>query len=299
MSFYFQLIILGLPIGVLWALLATSVVMIYRASRVLNLAVGGTAMFTAYVMYQLNLWGVPVVLALIGALAFAVLFGIATERWLLRPLRDKPMLVSVIMTVGVLALTTELASDRWGVDRQNMPRIMPSGAVHFAGIAVGLDRIFILAITLLVMAAVVYLFRYTTLGISMRAVSDDRRAAQLMGVPAGRVSTTTWALGGLLGGTAGILLSPVIGLTPNGLVFQSIPALAAALFGGLVSIELTFIGAMVLGVLWSLLPGISFGSLHLREVTGVQEAAIFLLVIAFLYVRWEALFGSELREEEI
>jgi branched-subunit amino acid ABC-type transport system permease component len=84
-----------------------------------------------------------------------------------------------------------------------------------------------------------------------------------------------------------------------GLVFQSIPALAAALFGGLVSIELTFVGAVALGVLWSVLPGLSFGSFRMADVVGSQELAIFLLVIIFLFVRWEALFGSELREEEI
>lgn len=297
--YYLQLIILGLPIGILWALLATSVVMIYRASRVLNLAVGGVAMFSAYVLWQLSDWGIPLPLALLGALAFATLFGVLVERTLLRPLRDKPVLVSVIMTVGVLALTTELASSIWGQDPKKAPEIVPSGALKFGDTAIGIDRLVILGITLAVMATVIYLFRYTTLGISMRAVSDDRRAALLMGVPADRVSTITWALGGLLGGIAGILLSPIIQLTPNGLVFQSIPALAAALFGGLVSIELTFMGALALGVLWSVLPGVSLGSFRVADFIGVQELAIFLLVITFLFVRWEALFGSELREEEI
>jgi branched-subunit amino acid ABC-type transport system permease component len=297
--FYVQLIILGIPIGVLWALLATSVVMIYRASRVLNFAVGGMAMLSAYVLFQLSEWGLPLPLAVIGALAFGTLFGVVTERFLLRPLRDKPLLVSVIMTVGVLSLATELASVRWGQDPQKAPLIVPQGSVKFSDIAIGVDRLAILAVTLAVMAAVIYLFRKTTLGISMRAVSDDRRAALLMGVPADRVSTMTWAIGGALAGIAGLLLSPIVQLTPLGLVFQSIPALAAALFGGLVSIELTFVGALALGVLWSLLPGITVGTFRMADVVGSQELAIFLLVIIFLFVRWEQLFGSELREEEI
>jgi branched-subunit amino acid ABC-type transport system permease component len=297
--FYIQLIILGIPIGVLWALLATSVVMIYRASRVLNFAVGGMAMLSAYVLYQLDAWGLPLPLAVVGALAFGTLFGVVTERFLLRPLRDKPLLVSVIMTVGVLSLATELAGVRWGQDPQKAPLIVPQGSLRFGDVAIGVDRVVILAITLAVMAAVIYLFRRTTLGISMRAVSDDRRAALLMGVPADRVSTTTWAIGGALAGIAGLLLSPIVQLTPLGLVFQSIPALAAALFGGLVSIELTFIGALALGVLWSLLPGINIASFRMADFVGNQELAIFLLVIVFLFVRWEALFGSELREEEI
>jgi branched-subunit amino acid ABC-type transport system permease component len=302
MKFYLQNAILGLPIGVLWALLATGVVMIYRASRVLNLAVGGMSMFSAYIMFQLSgdeRWGLPVAAGVILALAFAALVGWALERFLLRPLRDRPALVSVIMTVGVLAVLTETARKIYGVDRQNAPALLPRGAVRFWGIALGVDQLLILGITLAIMGGIIYLFRYTSLGVSMRAVSDDRRAAQLMGVPVNRVSSLTWILGSLLAGVAGILLSPGLGLTPDGLVFQSIPALAAALFGGLVSIELTFLGALGLGVLWSVLPGVEGGGFRLADVVGVQEVAIFALVIAFLVFRWETLFGSELREEEI
>ena len=297
--FILQLIILGLPIGILWALLATSVVMIYRASRVLNLAIGGMAMLGAYIMYQVHAWGVPMPFAVLASLTFGAAFGILMERLLLRPLRDKPILVSVIMTVGVLALCTELASVVWGQDERLAPELFPRGALKFGDAAIGYDRIGVLIITLAIMAGVVYLFRRTTLGISMRAVSDDRRAALLMGVPADRVSTITWAIGGVLAAIAGMLLAPIVRLTPNGLVFQSIPALAAALFGGLVSIELTFAGAMAVGVLWSVLSGLSVGSFRVSEIVGVQELAIFLLVITFLFVRWEQLFGSELREEEI
>jgi branched-chain amino acid transport system permease protein len=301
MKFYLQNIILGLPIGVIWALLATGVVMIYRASRVLNLAVGAMAMISAYVLFQLAVqWNVPLVLALVLTLGIAAFMGWFIERVLLRPIRDRPTLVSVIMTVGVLALLTELASNIYGQDRQNAPHLLPKGSVHFLGIALGVDQLLTLVITLVIMASIVYLFRATTLGVAMRAVSDDRRAALLMGIPVNRVSSITWIIGSLLAAAAGILLSPQLGLTPQGLVFQSIPALAAALFGGLVSIELTFLGAIILGVLWSVLPGVELGSFRLNDkVIGVQEVAIFAFVIAFLTIRWKALFGSALREEEI
>jgi branched-chain amino acid transport system permease protein len=97
----------------------------------------------------------------------------------------------------------------------------------------------------------------------------------------------------MLGAIAGFLIAPQIQLTPLGMVFQSIPALAAALFGGLVSIELAFAGALALGVLWTVLPGVEIGDWRLFDtVIGVQELAIFALVIVFLIVRWEALFGE-------
>ncbi|HVL88898.1 MAG TPA: branched-chain amino acid ABC transporter permease [Actinomycetota bacterium] len=303
MKFYIQNIILGLPIGVIWALLATSVVMIYRASRVLNLAVGGISMISAYMLFQMandERWGIPLPIAVVLTILFAAAIGWIIERILLRPLRDRPTLVSVIMTIGILSLTTEVASMVWTVDRQPAPNLLPTGAIRFWGIALGVDQILTFFITMAIVGVVIYLFRATTLGVAMRAVSDDRRAALLMGVPVDRVSSLTWIIGSVLGAIAGILVAPQVGLTPLGMVFQSIPALAAALFGGLVSIELAFGGAMVLGVLWSVLPGVELGAWRLHDhVIGVQQIAIFALVVVFLVVRWQQLFGSAAKEEEI
>ncbi|MGH2830367.1 MAG: branched-chain amino acid ABC transporter permease [Actinomycetota bacterium] len=303
MKFYLQQVILGLPTGVIWALLATSVVMIYRASRVLNLAVGGTSMISAYMLFQMansDRWDIPLAIAVPLTLLFACAMGYVIERFLLRPLRDRPTLVSVIMTVGILSLCTEVATAVWSVDRQAAPQLLPTQSVRFLDIAIGLDQILTFVITLGIVGSVIYLFRSTSLGVAMRAVSDDRRAALLMGVPVDRVSSSTWVIGSLLGAIAGILVAPPLGLTPLGMVFQSIPALAAALFGGLVSIELAFAGALVLGVLWSVLPGVEIFSWRLNDnVIGVQQIAIFALVIVFLIVRWQALFGSAMREEEI
>src|SRR5687768_8892424 len=118
--FFVQLFILGLPIAGVFALLATGVVMVYRASGILNLAQGGMAMFAAYAMYFLtndpNGPGLPIPIGLVGALAFAGALGWATERFLLRPLRGRPVLTSVIMTVAVLALLTSVAGSIWGYD---------------------------------------------------------------------------------------------------------------------------------------------------------------------------------------
>lgn len=297
---YLQLFILGLPIAGLFALLGTGVVMIYRATRILNLAHGGVAMFSAYALYWLNSDSrgpqVPVVIALPLALVFAAALGWALERFLLRPLRDRPLLVSVIMTVGVLALLTALAGAFWGYDRQNAPAIVPTGAVKFAGMAIGVDRLYILAVTAGLMFAVVYLFKYTTLGVAMRAVADDRRSALLQGIPADRVSSITWMLGSLLAGAAGILLSPIIGLQPINLTLLSIPAYAAALFAGLTSLPLLVMGAGAVGIMFSEIPAIPF--VQSSGFPGARELVIFATVILFLFFRWQQLFGSELRTEE-
>lgn len=303
MKFYLELIILGLPTAGAFALIATGVVMVYRASRILTLAQGAVMMFTAYVLYQLNNkpevfggrgWGLPLPLALPLAILFAALLGFAIERLLLRPLRDRPILVSVIMTVGVLALLTAVAGIIWSYDRQEAPKITPSGAVRIAGITLGIDRLFVLAVTIVIMFAVLYLFKYTTLGIAMRAVADDRRAALLMGIPADRVSSLTWIIGSVLAGLAGILLSPLVQLHPLLLTLISIPAYAAALFGNLTNLGRMLIGAVVVGVLYSVVPSISF--LKGTEFPGYRELSIFLAVIIFMFVTGKT---TQLQEEEI
>jgi len=293
---YVQLVILGLPIAGLFALLATGVVMVYRASRVLNLAVGGVSMFTAYVLYYLTNDargpGLPVGIGLVGALAFAVGLGWALERFLLRPLEDRPVLTSVIMTVGVLALLTAVAGSIWGYDRQDAPHVLPDGgSVNVAGAVVGVDRLAILAITALLMGGVVLLFKRTTLGIAMRAVSDDRRSAMLQGIPAPRVSTITWMIGSVLAGIAGILLSPIIGLQPINLTLLAIPAYAAALFGGLTSLPLTMGGAAIVGIVYAVVP--SLPGIAQSDFPGSREVVIFASVILFMFFGWQRFAGLE------
>jgi branched-chain amino acid transport system permease protein len=281
---YFELFIYGLPIAGVFALLATGVVMVYRASKILTLAQGAVAMFSAYAFYQLNNnpvkyggkgWGIPIALALPAALVFAGFLGYAIERFLLRPLRDRPLLVSVIMTVGVLALLTAVAGHIWGYDRQQAPKIVPEGAIHIAGISPSWAQLFILGVTIGIMFAVVYLFKYTTLGISMRAVADDRRAALLMGIPADRVSSLTW-------------LNPLI------LTLIAIPAYAAALLGGLANLPRMVLGALVVGVLYSEVPALPV--VKTSNFPGVRELAIFGVVIVFMFVTGKSI---QLQEEEI
>lgn len=297
MKLYIELFILGLPIAGVFALIATGVVMVYRASRVLTLAQGGVAMFTAYILFQLNdenRWNVPLGLALPVAVLAAAALGFIIERFFIRPLRDRPLLTSVIMTVGILALLTGLAGIIWGYDRQKAPSLTPEGAVTFAGITLGYGRLFILGVTAAIMIGVVYLFKYTTLGIAMRAVADDRRAALLMGIPADRVSSLSWIIGAVLAGMAGILLSPIVELHPLILTLLSIPAYAAALFGGLTNLVAMVVGALVIGTLYSEIPSLPI--VKDAEFPGVRELVIFGSVIVFMYFRGQK---TQLQEEEI
>ena len=297
MKLYLELFILGLPIAGIFALIATGVVMVYRASRVLTLAQGGVAMFTAYILFQLNdenRWNIPLGVALPLAVLASALLGYIIERFFIRPLRDRPVLTSVIMTVGILALLTGLAGIIWSYDRQPAPSLTPQGSLTLWGITMPYSQLFILVVTVVIMFAVVYLFKYTTLGIAMRAVADDRRAALLMGVPADRVSSLTWIIGAVLAGLAGILLSPIVQLHPVILTLLSIPAYAAALFGGLTNLFTMVVGAGVIGVLYAEIPSLPI--VRSSEFPGVRELVIFGSVIIFMFFRGQK---TQLQEEEI
>jgi branched-subunit amino acid ABC-type transport system permease component len=294
---YIELFILGLPIAGIFALIATGVIMVYRASRILTLAQGGIAMFTAYTLFQLNdetRWDLPMGIALPGAIVVAAALGFIIERVFLRPLRDRPVLTSVIMTVGILALLTGLAGIIWSYDRQRAPQLTPEGAVTLFGITLPYKNLFILAAAAVILLGVVYLFKYTTLGISMRAVADDRRAALLMGIPADRVSSTTWIIGSVLAGLAGILLSPIVELHPLILTLLSIPAYGAALFGSLVSVPAMLLGALAIGTLYAEVP--SLPAIKDSDFPGVRELAIFGSVLIFMFLRGQS---TQLQEEEI
>lgn len=304
MKLYFELFILGLPIAGVFALLATGVVMVYRASKILTLAQGAVAMFTSYVVYQINNkpgveagargWGLPLPIAILSALVFAGVLGYVVERFLLRPLRDRPILVSVIMTVGLLAMLTAIAGIVWSYNGRQAQDLVPKRAVHFIGINVGYDRLLTLGVTAGILLAVVYLFKRTTLGIAMRAVADDRRAALLMGIPADRVSSLTWVIGSMLAGMAGILLSPIVGLHPLTITLLAIPAYGAALFGGLTNLARMAIGALIVGVLYSEVPQLPV--VKTGSFPGVRELAIFGVVIVFMFVTGAS---TQLQEEEI
>ena len=298
--FYVELFILGLPIAGLFALLGLGIVSIYRATRILNLAHGAMAMFTAYVLYWLARAPsgptLPLPIAVVLALVFAGLQGWALERFMLRPLRGRPVLTSVIMTVGALAFLTAFAGYLWGYDRQDAPSILPGGrTVSILGATLSIDRLLILVICAALVLAVVALFKRTTFGIAMRAVADDPDAAVLMGIPATRISQITWAGGSILAGIAGILLSPIIGLQPINLTLLAIPAYAAALFGGLSSLPMTLIGAGIIGVAYAVIPALPI--VASSGFPGARELVIFGSVIVFLFVRWQQLFGSSLDEE--
>ncbi len=249
------LVIVGVVMGAMYALPAMGVVLIYKTSRVLNFAHGAMGMFSTFVAYQVGVvWGRPVWQAVLAAVVFAALLGVLVERLTIRPLEGRPPLVKVVVTLGWLLLLTSLAGFIWGANAYHAPvKVAPDRVVRFPGVNISVLQLVNLAVAGGLTLALAFFFKFTRLGIAMRAVADNVQAARILGIRVDLVNSAAWAMGSVLAAVGGILLSPMITLDTVQLTLLVISALAAALMGGLVSLPVTFVASIGLGIFHSVI----------------------------------------------
>lgn len=271
------------------------------------------AMLPAFVGYQLasgapiEIGGVfkigstpkiaPGWVALLLALAFGAGLGYAIDRLLLRPIRQRPALTQVIMTVGVLIVLIGVAVAIWGTFGASPPSFFPKKQIRLGGLAgLSINKIATIVIAGVVSVLLFIFFKFTNMGIAMRAAAESREAAVLMGVNPERMSAITWAAGGFLAALAGILNTPESQVHPYTTTLEAIPAFVAALMGGLTSLPLAVAAAMLIGVIWTVVPEIASRVPVLQEINGFRELLILVLVLAILVARSKALFTVESEE---
>jgi len=284
-----QQIISGLATGSLYALAALGLVLIFKTSDVVNFAQGEMAMFgTFFAFTLLTTAGLPYWGAFILALVFAALFGAAIERVVLRPLSKAPLISVLIATLGLFQIINGVAGWIWGYELQPFPAAVSGAPIAFAGIIFTLQNLLNMGVALLVMLGFFLLFKYSILGIAMRAVAENRVAAKLMGVPTDRVLAITWGLGGVLAATAGILTAPVTNLDINMMASLQIKAFTAAVLGGFTSLPGAVIGGLTLGVLENLVGQVN---------SQLQTPFAFGLIVLVLVVRPGGLLGTIQRKK--
>jgi branched-chain amino acid transport system permease protein len=240
----------GVSFGMIYAAVALSLVLIWRATRILNFAQGGMAMFTTYLALSVIRHTGSYWLGFVTALAAGLLLGAAIERLVVRPVENAPPLNAIIVTLGVLTFLEGMAGILYGGQFKSFP-----AAFSIRGIKVGSDRIalspfdmFIIGAMLGVAVLLALLFRFTAVGLRMRAAAFEADVARLLGVRVGRVLTLGWALAGLLGSLAGVLVSPATLLHPNSMDPLFVLGFTAAVLGGLDSPLGAVVGGLVLGV---------------------------------------------------
>lgn len=246
-----QQIVLGMMTGSIYGVVALALVMIFQSTKMFNFGQGEMATFTAFLAWALMLH-VPYGLGFALAIVIAFALGAALERGLIRLVEDKAPLNAVIVGLGLFMVFNSLSASVWGPDPHTFSQPFKGSPVDILGITVGKHNLYLFVFAMLITAALYCFFRYTRVGLAMRATAYDRGAAELMGVPTGLMLMMGWGLAAALGAAAGMLVAPIIVLTPNMMFFVLLFGFAAAVLGGLDSAPGAVLGGLIVGVMQNL-----------------------------------------------
>ncbi len=287
MTVFLQYVVGGLAAGSLYALAALGLTLIYKTTGVINFAHGEMAMVSTFAAFiLLNSYKLPYPVAFAGALLFAALLGVVLERVFLRPVQKASHLSQIMVTLGLFQVLNGVVATRV-FEAQPFPKPIGGVPLQLLGLFISKDALLILALGATISLLLYLFFRFTLSGIALRATAQNLVIARLMGVPAGRVYAMTWAVAGVLGAMAGMLVAPVTGLDPNFMVDVAIKAFAAAIIGGLGSLPGAVVGGMTLGVLETLIAG--------YVSTELKAAFAFSLILLVLIIRPEGIMGAPVR----
>jgi branched-chain amino acid transport system permease protein len=281
----------GVTNGSVYAIVALALVMIWRATRVINYAQGAMGMFTTYVTLFAISHGVTYWLAFVIALGGGFLLGAAIERVLVRPVETRPPLNLVILTLGLLIFLEALAPMVFGGQVQSFPapfsRIdLSIGATQ---LYISPFDIFVIGAVVVTMVALLLFFQRTTIGLRMRAAAFGPEIARLLGVRVGRMLTLGWGLAALLGAMAGVLIAPAIFLYPNNMDEILVFGFTGAVLGGLDSPVGAVVGALLVGLGLSYVGG--YAGSDLQTIGGL------VILMAVLMIRPQGLFAARRQRE--
>jgi branched-chain amino acid transport system permease protein len=253
MSVALQLIISGLATGSIYALLALSLVIVNKATDVVNFAQGEIATIGTFgALALVSAFKVPLALVLVLAFPLGAVFGIVVERLAIRPLTGAPPVNALIATIGLWLVFHHLVGWIWGYDPYRFPSLFSPEPVSVLGARVSQHSLGSLGVSICVMLLLYFFFERTRLGTAMRAASMNRRAAQLMGVNVGHVAMSAWGLATGVSLIAGMLTAPLTFLDFEMMVIVLLKAFAGAILGGFTSLPGAVIGCLVIGVVENL-----------------------------------------------
>ena len=289
-----QQIASGLANGAIYACLALALVMIFVSTDHINFAQGEMAMFSAYICWQLMQWGLNFWIALPVVAMISFLIGVSIERIILRPLHNAPVLSIVVVFIGLLAIFHSLAGGIWGHTIKDFPSPFPK--VTFAGSGyIGPHQIGMIVVTLVLLLALFAFFRFTPLGLAMRAAAQNPTSARLAGVRVDWMLALGWGLAAAIGAVAGSLVAPAVYLEPNMMASILLYGFAGALVGGISSPGGAVAGGFIVGVLENLIA--YFGNLLEKSSglyivgNGEKLTVALVIVITVLTLKPSGLFG--------
>jgi branched-chain amino acid transport system permease protein len=281
-----QLIVSGLAVGFCYALLALSMVIIYKTSDVLNFAQGEMAMISSFIAFVLlDTYQLSFPLGLSLTLLFAAALGVFLEFVFLRPAKDPTVIGLIIITLGFEMILMGFAGWKWGPDQRSMPfPISGFETYNFYGLVISKVNFWTIIICLVLIAFLFLFFQYSKLGTAMRATQQNRLVARLMGIRTKRIFSFTWAISSLIGAVAGMFIAALTVLDPPMMMDPLMKAFAAAVLGGMTSLPGAALGGAILGVVENLFGG--YVSLSFKSVVA------FAIIVLMLCIRPSGLLGK-------
>ncbi len=253
---FLQRIVSGIAVGSSYALMGIAMVIIYRASEVPNFAQGEMALVTSYFAFMLlDQYGFPYHVAFPAALLFSVLIGFFLEFAILRRAKEPNILGMIIITIGIEMILMGLVSWKFGADPQTMSfPISPYDSIALGEVFVSGLEVLTLVVALIIMVILFFFFRFSKLGVAMKATQQNNTAARIMGIRTNRILMVTWGISSIVGCVAGLLISPII-MSPFMMWDPLLKGFAAAVLGGMTSLPGAVFGAYMLGIIENLFGG--------------------------------------------
>jgi branched-chain amino acid transport system permease protein len=283
---FVQQVVSGIASGGVYASLALALVLIYRAMDVANFAQGEMAMFSTFVAYTL-ITSLHLPFAVVFPLTILIAFagGVLVERVMIRPFEGKPILTLVIVTLALFNLTSGLAGEIWGYIIKDFPSPFPAEPINFAGIYIGRQDLGILAVCLVILGIVYVFFRFTRVGLAMRAAALYPESSKLVGVRVSWMLALGWGLAAAIGATAGMMIAPITFLDPYFMQPILLFAFAAAVLGGIESPLGAVLGGLLVGVLLALV------GTYLPAGQNLRIPFALVVIVAVLLIRPAGLIG--------
>ncbi|MFM9882819.1 MAG: branched-chain amino acid ABC transporter permease [Burkholderiales bacterium] len=286
MEVFIQQVVSGLATGSIYAALALALVMIYEATDVVNFAQGEMAMFATYICWTMLNAGMPYWAAFFLTLAIAFSGGVLIERVVIRPVENAPILAIVIVTIGLLVIFNSMAGWIYSYIQKPFPSPFPKEPLRLGGIVFGAHDLGQIGVTLVMLLCIWLFFRFTPLGLAMRAAAQNPVSSRLVGIRVGWMLALGWGLAAMFGAVAGMMVAPIVFLDPNMMAGIQIYAFAAATLGGFSSPLGAVVGGLIVGVVENLV-----GTYVKFIGTELKFSVALVMIIGVLVLKPSGLFG--------
>jgi branched-chain amino acid transport system permease protein len=283
MDQFLLVLVSGVASGAIYGLMGLGLVIIYRATDVVNFALASLATLGLYVAITFTDGGVATAVGVLAAIVVTALAGVAVREVVIRPLGQGQLFSALVVTMGVSLIAESVVNSVWGTQPKTFPSLV-NGTVRWGDAALPAQSLLTIAIAAVAMAAVAFLFSRTTLGSAMRAVAESADTARIIGISAQRVARIAWVLGLALAALAACLYAPRSGLAPTVLAAPLFRAFAGIFLGGLTSMYGAVIGGLTVGVLENI--AASYVS------AGFRDTFVFSFTVLVLLIRPQGLFGT-------